>query len=91
MHAHTHTHTHAHTHTHTHTLFPKIGCRFWDLALREHAQYNKVLVNTHIYATMLRVLLINMQTGVYDEALSSFFRNTETRYICTLYYLVNEL
>ncbi|XP_030051531.1 tubulin epsilon chain [Microcaecilia unicolor] len=37
----------------------QIGCRFWDLALREHAAVNK--------------------KGVYDEALSSFFRNMDTR------------
>ena len=33
----------------------QIGCRFWDVALREHAAMN--------------------QSGVYDDALSSFFRN----------------
>uniref|UniRef100_A0A8C9WP87 Tubulin epsilon 1 n=1 Tax=Scleropages formosus TaxID=113540 RepID=A0A8C9WP87_SCLFO len=33
----------------------QVGCRFWDLALREHAHINT--------------------KGVYDEALSSFFRN----------------
>ncbi|CAI7994429.1 Tubulin epsilon chain, partial [Geodia barretti] len=38
----------------------QIGCRFWDLALREHAQYSKA--------------------GAYDEPLSSFFRNTDTRH-----------
>ncbi|XP_067273521.1 tubulin epsilon chain isoform X2 [Pseudorasbora parva] len=37
----------------------QVGCRFWDLALREHAHIN--------------------QTGVYDEALSSFFRNVDQR------------
>ncbi|XP_048348499.1 tubulin epsilon chain isoform X1 [Sphaerodactylus townsendi] len=37
----------------------QIGCRFWDLALREHATVN--------------------QKGIYDEALSSFFRNVDTR------------
>lgn len=37
----------------------QIGCRFWELALREHAAYNT--------------------KGVYDEALSSFFRNVDTR------------
>ncbi|KXZ56590.1 TUE1 protein [Gonium pectorale] len=37
----------------------QVGCRFWDLALREHAAYNT--------------------KGVYDEALSSFFRNVDTR------------
>ncbi|CAM9573899.1 unnamed protein product [Lampetra planeri] len=37
----------------------QIGCRFWDLALREHAAVNK--------------------KGIYDEALSSFFRNVDTR------------
>ena len=33
----------------------QIGSRFWDLALREHSQYNK--------------------QGLYDEPLSTFFRN----------------
>ncbi|KAL2081942.1 hypothetical protein ACEWY4_021760 [Coilia grayii] len=37
----------------------QVGCRFWDLALREHAHVNK--------------------KGIYDEALSSFFRNIDTR------------
>ncbi|XP_056873832.1 tubulin epsilon chain isoform X3 [Takifugu flavidus] len=37
----------------------QIGCRFWDLALREHAHVNK--------------------EGLYDEALSSFFRNVDSR------------
>ncbi|KAL1254298.1 hypothetical protein QQF64_016527, partial [Cirrhinus molitorella] len=37
----------------------QVGCRFWDLALREHAHVNQV--------------------GVYDEALSSFFRNVDQR------------
>ncbi|NXW29132.1 TBE protein, partial [Phaetusa simplex] len=36
----------------------QVGCRFWDLALREHAAVNK--------------------KGIYDEALSSFFRNVDT-------------
>jgi len=38
----------------------QIGCRFWDLALREHASTNK--------------------NGIFDESLSSFFRNVDTRY-----------
>lgn len=38
----------------------QIGCRFWDLALREHASFNP--------------------NGVFDDALSSFFRNVDTRY-----------
>lgn len=38
----------------------QIGCRFWDLALREHAHVNK--------------------KGIYDEALSSFFRNVDSRH-----------
>lgn len=37
----------------------QIGCRFWELALREHAAHNK--------------------GGRYDEALSSFFANVDTR------------
>jgi tubulin epsilon len=35
----------------------QIGCRFWDLALREHSSVNK--------------------SGIYDEAMSTFFRNVE--------------
>ena len=35
----------------------QIGSRFWDLALREHSQYNK--------------------HGLYDESLSTFFRNVD--------------
>lgn len=38
----------------------QVGCRFWDLALREHASANA--------------------RGVYDEPLSSFFRNVDSRY-----------
>eukprot|EP01116_Phalansterium_solitarium_P011350 TRINITY_DN2699_c0_g1_i1.p1 TRINITY_DN2699_c0_g1~~TRINITY_DN2699_c0_g1_i1.p1 ORF type:complete len:466 (-),score=188.35 TRINITY_DN2699_c0_g1_i1:352-1749(-) len=38
----------------------QIGCKFWDLALREHAANNK--------------------NGIFDDALSSFFRNVDTRY-----------
>ncbi|XP_069742929.1 tubulin epsilon chain [Narcine bancroftii] len=38
----------------------QIGCRFWNLVLREHANINK--------------------KGIYDEALSNFFRNVDTRY-----------
>ena len=38
----------------------QIGCRFWDLALREHSGLNK--------------------KGLFDEPLSSFFRNVDTRY-----------
>nr|XP_054592632.1 tubulin epsilon chain isoform X1 [Nothobranchius furzeri] len=37
----------------------QVGCRFWDLALQEHASVNK--------------------SGIYDEALSSFFRNVDSR------------
>lgn len=37
----------------------QIGCRFWDLALREHSSVNK--------------------DGTFDEPLSSFFRNVDTR------------
>uniref|UniRef100_A0A8C5I7W4 Tubulin/FtsZ GTPase domain-containing protein n=1 Tax=Gouania willdenowi TaxID=441366 RepID=A0A8C5I7W4_GOUWI len=39
----------------------QVGCRFWDLALREHAHVNK--------------------NGLYDEALGSFFRNVDSRYL----------
>lgn len=38
----------------------QIGCRFWDLALREHAEANI--------------------GGVYDEPMSAFFRNVDTRH-----------
>ncbi len=37
----------------------QIGLKFWELALREHAEYNKSLI--------------------YDEAISSFFRNVDGR------------
>ncbi|XP_041831796.1 tubulin epsilon chain [Melanotaenia boesemani] len=37
----------------------QVGCRFWDLALREHAYVNK--------------------RGLYDDAISSFFRNVDSR------------
>jgi hypothetical protein len=37
----------------------QVGCRFWELALREHAAHNK--------------------GGRYDDALSSFFANVDTR------------
>lgn len=40
----------------------QVGCRFWDLALREHAHVNK--------------------RGLYDEALSSFFRNVDSSRSC---------
>ncbi|OMJ96001.1 hypothetical protein SteCoe_375 [Stentor coeruleus] len=38
----------------------QVAMRFWDLALQEHARYNK--------------------SAIYDEPLSSFFRNVDTRY-----------
>eukprot|EP00741_Cyanophora_paradoxa_P019504 tig00021127_g18827.t1 len=38
----------------------QIGCRFWDLALREHA--------------------FNTKNATFNEPLSSFFRNVDTRY-----------
>ncbi|CAM6022201.1 unnamed protein product [Sphagnum balticum] len=38
----------------------QIGCRFWDLALREHASHNT--------------------NATFDHALSSFFRNVDTRH-----------
>ena len=37
----------------------QIGCRFWDLALREYSASNK--------------------SGIFDEALSSFFRNVDSK------------
>eukprot|EP00922_Rhytidocystis_sp_ex-Travisia-forbesii_P025905 GHVS01037995.1.p1 GENE.GHVS01037995.1~~GHVS01037995.1.p1 ORF type:complete len:153 (-),score=22.95 GHVS01037995.1:89-547(-) len=38
----------------------QVGCRFWDIALQEHAKYNT--------------------SGMFDDAMSSFFRNVDTRY-----------
>ena len=38
----------------------QVGSRFWDLALREHAQQNR--------------------RGRFDDSMSSFFRNVDTRY-----------
>ncbi|GAQ85193.1 Epsilon tubulin [Klebsormidium nitens] len=38
----------------------QIGCRFWELALREHAAYNRA--------------------ARFDDALSSFFRNVDSRH-----------
>lgn len=38
----------------------QIGCRFWELALREHAAYSK--------------------GARFDDALSSFFRNVDSRH-----------
>jgi tubulin epsilon len=38
----------------------QVAMRFWDLALQEHARYNK--------------------SGIFDDSLSSFFRNVDTRY-----------
>ena len=38
----------------------QVGCKFWEMALKEHAAANP--------------------KGVYDEAMSSFFRNVDTRY-----------
>ena len=42
----------------------QIGCRFWDLALREHASINK--------------------KGIFDESMSTFFRNVESKARTTL-------
>uniref|UniRef100_A0A8V0YKY5 Tubulin epsilon 1 n=1 Tax=Gallus gallus TaxID=9031 RepID=A0A8V0YKY5_CHICK len=47
----------------------QVGCRFWDLALREHAAVNK--------------------KGIYDEALSSFFRNVDTRKSSNILFFFN--
>lgn len=49
----------------------QIGCRFWDLALREHAAVNK--------------------KGIYDEALSTFFRNVDVRSKSTSYFETSEI
>ena len=39
----------------------QIGAKFWDLALREHAEHNKL--------------------GLFDESMSTFFRNCDTRWV----------
>ena len=41
----------------------QIGCKFWELALCEHAAQHK-----------------SQGVPYYDEALSTFFRNVDTRY-----------
>ena len=41
-----------------HSMMFQIGCRFWDLALREHAAYSK--------------------QRIFDDAMSSFFRNMDS-------------
>ena len=38
----------------------QVGCKFWEMALKEHATANP--------------------KGLFDEAMSSFFRNVDTRY-----------
>ena len=38
----------------------QVGCKFWEMALKEHAAANP--------------------KGLFDEAMSSFFRNVDTRY-----------
>lgn len=38
----------------------QIGCKFWELALKEHAAYNP--------------------GGLYDDAISSFFKNVDSRF-----------
>ena len=49
----------------------QIGCRFWDLALREHASVNK--------------------KGIFDEAISTFFRNVDVRSKSTSYFESSEI
>ncbi|KPP68825.1 tubulin epsilon chain-like, partial [Scleropages formosus] len=68
----------------------QVGCRFWDLALREHAHINTsyirgrpgdyVLEGSAVYVNLRinRIPVLHCTfywKGVYDEALSSFFRN----------------
>jgi tubulin epsilon len=42
----------------------QIGHRFWDLALKEHAEHAKRTKNS-----------------LFDDSLSSFFRNVDSRYL----------
>jgi tubulin epsilon len=42
----------------------QIGAKFWDMALREHAEHN--------------------QLGLFDESMSTFFRNCDTRWVADL-------
>jgi len=49
----------AHFHLQVGQCGNQVGCRFWELALREHAAYNA--------------------GGRYDDALSSFFDNVDSR------------
>ncbi|CAF0839239.1 unnamed protein product [Brachionus calyciflorus] len=49
----------------------QIGCRFWDLALREHASVNK--------------------KGIFDEAISTFFRNVDIRSKSSSYFETTEI
>lgn len=60
----------------------QIGCRFWDLALREHASVNKVCIRVTVYCDTLWCVhdVMCLQSGLYDEAMSSFFRNVDSRY-----------
>ena len=84
-------------------FFLQIGCRFWDLALQEHAQYNKVVGHSLQCPSLLSPrppspppppppssplpatswYFPPPQAGIYDEPISSFFRNVDMRFtIC---------
>uniref|UniRef100_A0A8C5ST62 Tubulin/FtsZ GTPase domain-containing protein n=1 Tax=Laticauda laticaudata TaxID=8630 RepID=A0A8C5ST62_LATLA len=59
----------------------QIGCRFWDLALREHATVNKVTNGDNadnsrgkICSLKARALLIDMEEGVVNEILQGPLR-----------------
>ena len=42
----------------------QVGCRFWELALREHSAFN----------------ISNKTQGYFDDSMSTFFRNVDTRF-----------
>uniref|UniRef100_A0A0G4HTN4 Tubulin/FtsZ GTPase domain-containing protein n=1 Tax=Chromera velia CCMP2878 TaxID=1169474 RepID=A0A0G4HTN4_9ALVE len=46
----------------------QVGCRFWDVALQEHAAFHAARQQQH-----------EQQAPVFDEAMSSFFRNVDSR------------
>ena len=43
------------------SFVPQIGCRFWDLALREHASTNKVANNIHVLTSNANIFFLNAQ------------------------------
>lgn len=54
----------------------QIGCRFWEMALREHAAAAAASSSARGASSPFA----SPPLPVYDEALSSFFRNVDTRF-----------